>query len=297
MKKIITRSIMFVLAILSLDNAYATFVEADTALATKLVETAKVNADSVIATNLKATNLEMKTITAETVNATSNVNSDIITAKTIQASNKSSARIVQAHEYLILRPSSTTDADASDPIFLMNYGSSDMSNKFSIHFDNDTVASDIGIQLSTSSYTGHHHMNFAAYEYNFLFYDKSGKKSTRTMNVDGRIVCKEEIRVAEVNTDKVNAKDINVELGNAADYVFDEGYDLKSLGEVEEYVKSNKHLPGVPSASEFQEKGMNVSEMSNLLLEKVEELTLHLIRLQKEVDQLREENNALKNRE
>ena len=105
--------------------------------------------------------------------------------------------------------------------------------------------------------------------------------------------------MAEVNTDKVNSKDItakniNVELDNAADYVFEDGYDLKTLGEVEEYVKSNKHLPGVPSASEFQDKGMNVSEMSNLLLEKVEELTLHLIRMQKEIDQLREENNALK---
>ena len=292
MKKIITRSISLVLAILSLDNAYASFVEADTVLAANLVQTQKVSADSVVATNLKATNLEMKTITAETVNATSNVNSDIITAKTIQASNKSSARILLARESLILRPS--TSESSRPPYFLMNYAASDMSNSFDIGFDNDTVASDIGVQLSTSSYSGHHHMKFKAFEYNFLFGDQMGKKTTRTLNVDGKIVCKEEIRVAEVNTDKVNAKDINVELGNAADYVFDEGYDLKSLGEVEEYVKSNKHLPGVPSASEFQEKGMNVSEMSNLLLEKVEELTLHLIRLQKEVDQLREENNALK---
>ncbi|MBR5373258.1 MAG: hypothetical protein IK131_01125 [Paludibacteraceae bacterium] len=126
------------------------------------------------------------------------------------------------------------------------------------------------------------------------------------MNVDGKIVCKEEIRVAEVNTNKVNsdevntkgitAKEINVEMDNAADYVFEEGYDLKSLDEVEAFVKSNKHLPGVPSASELKENGMNVSEMSNILLEKVEELTLHLIRLQKEVEQLREENNALKNK-
>ncbi len=126
------------------------------------------------------------------------------------------------------------------------------------------------------------------------------------MHVDGKIVCKEEIRVAEVNTNKVNsdevntkgitAKEINVEMDNAADYVFDEEYDLKPLDEVEAFVKSNKHLPGVPSASELKENGMNVSEMSNILLEKVEELTLHLIRLQKEVEQLREENNALKNK-
>ena len=279
-----------VLAILSLGNAFASNTEADTVLATKLIQTPKVSADSVVATNL-----DMKTITAETVNATANVNSDIITAKRIQASERSIAKTLIAHDRLLLRPGE--NSSLSSPLFEMNYSTSDMSNKFEIGFDNDTVSSDIGVQLSTGSYSGHHHMNFRAFEYNFFFGNQGAKKTTRTLNVDGRIVCKEEIRVAEVNTDKVNAKDINVELGNAADYVFDEGYDLKSLGEVEEYVKSNKHLPGVPSASEFQDKGMNVSEMSNLLLEKVEELTLHLIRMQKEIDQLREENNALKNKE
>ena len=289
MKKTIKLLLLPVLMTLSLGNAFASNTEADTILATKLVQTPKVSADSVVATNL-----DMKTITAETVNATANVNSDIITAKRIQVSDKSLARILQAREHLIVRPGTS---DLTPPVFLMNYAASDMSNKFEIGFDNDTVSSDIGVQLSTGSYSGHHHMNFRAFEYNFFFGDQGGKKATRTLNVDGRIVCKEEIRVAEVNTDKVNAKDINVELGNAADYVFDEGYDLKSLGEVEEYVKCNKHLPGVPSASEFQDKGMNVSEMSNLLLEKVEELTLHLIRMQKEIDQLREENNALKNKE
>ena len=76
-------------------------------------------------------------------------------------------------------------------------------------------------------------------------------------------------------------------MNNAADYVFEDNYDLKSLNEVESYVKANKHLPGVPSAAEMAENGMSVSEMSNLLLEKVEELTLHMIELQKE-------NQALK---
>lgn len=142
-------------------------------------------------------------------------------------------------------------------------------------------------------------MNFHAAEYNFDF-NAFGVTETGIMNVNGKIVCKEEIRVTEVNTDKINtkginAKEINVEMGHAADYVFDEEYDLKSLGEVEEYVKKNKHLPGIPSASEFKENGMNVSETSNLLLEKIEELTLYMIRLQKEVEQLKEENNALRN--
>lgn len=169
----------------------------------------------------------------------------------------------------------------------------------------DSTSQDWDVNFSaTSTIDRPISLNFIAGKYNFNFKSTHGKPGV--MNVDGKIVCKEEIRVAEVNTNKVNsdevntkgitAKEINVEMDNAADYVFEEGYDLKSLDEVEAFVKSNKHLPGVPSASELKENGMNVSEMSNILLEKVEELTLHLIRLQKEVEQLREENKALKNK-
>ena len=108
-----------------------------------------------------------------------------------------------------------------------------------------------------------------------------------SLNVNGPIVCKDQMKVASVETGVLRANDVTVNLNNAADYVFDENYDLKSLEEVESFVKENKHLPGVPSASQLEEKGMSVSEMSNLLLEKVEELTLHLIRVEKE-------NRALK---
>ena len=108
-----------------------------------------------------------------------------------------------------------------------------------------------------------------------------------SLNVNGPIVCKDQMKVASVETDVLRANDVTVNLNNAADYVFDENYDLKSLEEVESFVKENKHLPGVPSASQLEERGMSVSEMSNLLLEKVEELTLHLIRVEKE-------NRALK---
>jgi hypothetical protein len=108
------------------------------------------------------------------------------------------------------------------------------------------------------------------------------------MVVNGKITCKNELNVVALN-----AKDINVEMSNAADYVFDEDYDLKSLSEVESYVKENKHLPGIPSAADMAENGMNVSTMSNLLLEKVEELTLHLIRLEKENAELKAKFESL----
>ena len=52
-------------------------------------------------------------------------------------------------------------------------------------------------------------------------------------------------------------------MNNAADYVFGESYNLRSLNEVESFVKENKHLPGVSSAAEMAEKGMSMSQMSN----------------------------------
>lgn len=118
------------------------------------------------------------------------------------------------------------------------------------------------------------------------------------MTVNGAITCKQELKVAEIETDKIRTKDImaddvKVKLENAADYVFEEGYDLKPLNEVEAYVKRNKHLPGIPSAAEMSKNGVSVSEMSNLLLEKVEELTLRMIEMEKKINQLQEENNRL----
>ncbi|MBO7606384.1 MAG: hypothetical protein J6T28_02035 [Paludibacteraceae bacterium] len=104
---------------------------------------------------------------------------------------------------------------------------------------------------------------------------------------NGPIVCNDELNVVEVNSKSIRTEDITVDMNNAADYVFDENYNLRSLSDVESFVKENKHLPGVPSAAEMAEKGMSVSQMSNLLLEKVEELTLHMIELEKENKMLR----------
>lgn len=139
-------------------------------------------------------------------------------------------------------------------------------------------------------------MNFFASEYNFNLNAKQDtfKILGGGLWVDGEITCKDQLKVAEINTDHIKAKDINVEMNQAADYVFDENYNLQSLNEVEAYVKSNKHLPGVPSASEMATEGMSVSQMSNLLLEKVEELTLHMIQMQKKMEQLQSENEALR---
>lgn len=80
---------------------------------------------------------------------------------------------------------------------------------------------------------------------------------------------------------------MKLDIDNWPDYVFKNDYQLLNLYETEEYVYTNGHLPGVPSAQEVENDGVNVGEMNKVLLEKVEELTLHIIDLQKQVDELK----------
>lgn len=82
----------------------------------------------------------------------------------------------------------------------------------------------------------------------------------------------------------IHAKEVKVDLAvPAPDYVFEDKYDLRSLDEVEAYIKDNRHLPEIPSAAEIEKKGIDVGEMNMMLLKKVEELTLYVIELKKEL--------------
>lgn len=79
-----------------------------------------------------------------------------------------------------------------------------------------------------------------------------------------------------------------------ADYVFANDYQLKPLSEVEAYVKENKHLPNVPSATELVEEGLDLGKMQATQMEKIEELTLYMIEMKKEIEALKKENQSLK---
>jgi len=87
-----------------------------------------------------------------------------------------------------------------------------------------------------------------------------------TLGVRGRVV-----------SSGITCKNLN----QWADFVFDENYSLKPLDEVADYVATHKHLPDIPSAKEVTEKGIDVSEMLKLQMQKIEELTLYTIRRQK----------------
>lgn len=99
----------------------------------------------------------------------------------------------------------------------------------------------------------------------------------------------------------VRAQEVVVTLDNWPDYVFDEAYPLLSLEEVEHFITVNKHLPGMPSEEEVKAKGGQLGEVQAKLLEKIEELTLHVISQNKQLkvqeqrfEQMAAENDELR---
>jgi hypothetical protein len=101
------------------------------------------------------------------------------------------------------------------------------------------------------------------------------KNAQSKLTVNGAILCEEVKVIADVPD---------------ADYVFEKDYNLAPLSEVETFIKENKHLPNIPSAQEFKDNGYKVGEMDGMLLRKVEELTLYIIELEKQIKELKEAN-------
>lgn len=93
----------------------------------------------------------------------------------------------------------------------------------------------------------------------------------------------------------VIAEEVLVQLEGAwPDYVFSTDYALKPLSEVATFIATEKHLPGVVSAKEVAEKGLDLGEMQKSQMEKIEELYLHLIAMDQKLAALKAENSALK---
>jgi hypothetical protein len=91
------------------------------------------------------------------------------------------------------------------------------------------------------------------------------------LSVSGKIICEE----------------LKVQLAASwPDYVFDEKYQLMPIDELAQNIEQQKHLPGLPSAAEVKQDGISVGDMQAKLLEKVEQLTLYVIQLQKQNDEL-----------
>ncbi|WP_407478233.1 hypothetical protein [Elizabethkingia meningoseptica] len=92
----------------------------------------------------------------------------------------------------------------------------------------------------------------------------------------------------------VHAKEVKVDMAGWADFVFNKDYELPTLDEVEKHIQEKGHLPNIPNTKEVTENGLSLGESQKLLLQKIEELTLYQIQLNKEINGLKQENTVLK---
>ncbi len=117
---------------------------------------------------------------------------------------------------------------------------------------------------------------------------ENGYIGINTKNPDAMLTVKGAIHTQEVIVDLEGAV--------APDYVFEKyfmgtsllnpAYEFLSLDEIEQFIEENHHLPKVPSAEDIDQNGLSLKQMNLLLLEKIEELTLHTIAQQKQIDAL-----------
>lgn len=123
----------------------------------------------------------------------------------------------------------------------------------------------------------------------------SGWRKVLTENIAGNVGIGTDNPLERLSVNgKIRAKEIKVEAANWPDYVFHSDYELLSLGEIGHFIKTNGHLPGIPTAAEIESEGVSLGEMNSALLKKIEELTLHLIEKDKELKRQNQEIEKLK---
>jgi hypothetical protein len=146
------------------------------------------------------------------------------------------------------------------------------------------------VQIDQGSFSGNSYSQIRAYSNggninnNLVLQSTGGNVGIGSTNPDEKLTVK----------GKIHAEEIRVDLAVPADYVFQKFYTGKSelkadyvmptLAEIENFTKKNHHLPNVPSAKEIQQNGLSLGEMSNVLLQKVEELTLYVIEQQNKLE-------------
>ncbi|MBR1565020.1 MAG: hypothetical protein IJ650_06715 [Paludibacteraceae bacterium] len=89
-----------------------------------------------------------------------------------------------------------------------------------------------------------------------------------------------------ISAETIEAEEITVSIPSGADFVFDENYELRSLEELQDYIKQNKHLPEIRSEKEMQEEGVSINQLQIQLLQKIEELTLYIIKQEERIREL-----------
>ena len=108
---------------------------------------------------------------------------------------------------------------------------------------------------------------------------------TRKLDVVGGIRS-DSVQTGISRSDSIFTTKIVVQAVPGADFVFDKDYDLPSLDDVKSFIQNNGHLPEIQSAEEMQKNGVNISDFQIQLLQKIEELTLYIIKQEERIKEL-----------
>jgi hypothetical protein len=132
------------------------------------------------------------------------------------------------------------------------------------------------IQKNASSWNGSNEELFKIYNNGNSYFKESLSIGTNAFHPDFRLqVC-----------GGIKAKRVRVE-ESWCDYVFEDNYQLLPLNEVEKYYKTHKHLPDIPTSSEIEINGLDLGKLVALQMKKIEELTIHMVEMQKEIERLK----------
>ncbi len=193
---------------------------------------------------------------------------------------------------LLIIPKNNNTWDYSKQFIFYDNGMFKTNGKIESHLDINKnfqisdweIAGNGGMTLNAfnDNSSSHIPMGFAASQ--FYFHSGNvGIGTTNTQNyklaVNGGILCEEIKVIVDVPS---------------ADYVFDKDYKLSSLAEIEAFINLHKHLPNIPSAETFKNEGYKIGEMDEMLLRKIEELTLYIIEQNKKIQQLENDIDILK---
>lgn len=170
-----------------------------------------------------------------------------------------------------------TDIDDGGTIQL--HGSSNTDNPGMVRF----VSSNTGTPSETAFAFAHYDANSSNINYSLQI--RNDEKVVIGRGIIGNAPNDYKLYVQTgILTEKVK---VALTTGSWADFVFDENYDLMSLEELSQYIQENKHLPEIPTTAEVENDGLDLGQMDAKLLQKVEELTLYIIKQQKEIDELK----------